>query len=179
MIITIGGNVGAGKTTLANNLANALHYKQLYVGDILRKMATEKNLSIEQFYAELKNDPAIEQVVDKHQATMMREHGNLIVQGRVAWYFAKQSTFPVLNILLTVAPATGAQRSAIKKENVDKTTDEMVVTDAGREKMERERYAMLYGVKDHLDTAHYDFVLDTTSLTEQEVFDKVISAIRK
>lgn len=176
MIITIGGNVGAGKTTLANNLANALHYEQLYVGDVLRKMAAEKNLSIEQFYAQLKNDPAMEQAVDKRQATMMREHDNLIVQGRVAWYFAKSSPFSVLNILLTVAPATGAQRSGEKKENIGKTTDEMVIATADREKMERERYAMLYGIKDHMDPAHYDFVLDTTSLTEQEVFEKVLDA---
>ena len=73
MIITIGGNVGAGKTTLANNLANTLHYEQLYVGNILREMAAEKNLTIEQFYAQLKEDPAVEQAVDQRQATMMRE----------------------------------------------------------------------------------------------------------
>ena len=176
MIITIGGNVGAGKTTLANNLANALHYEQLYVGDILRKMAAEKNLSIEQFYAQLKNDPAIEQAVDKRQATMMREHDDLIVQGRVAWYFTQQSAFPIFNILLTVDPATGAARAGAKKENVGKTTDEMVIATADREKMERERYAMLYGIKDHLDPAHYDFILDTTSLTEQEVFEKALAA---
>ena len=142
-------------------------------------MAAEKNLSIEQFYAQLKDDPAMEQAVDKRQATMMREHNDLIVQGRVAWYFAQQSTFPVLNILLTVAPTVGAQRSGEKKENAGKTADEMVIATADREKMECERYTMLYGIENHLDPTHYDFILDTTLFTEQEVFDKVISAIRK
>jgi len=179
VIITIGGNVGAGKTTLANNLANELHYEQLYVGNILRDMAAEKNLTIEQFYAQLKEDPAIEQAVDQRQARMMREHDNLIVQGRVAWYFAKSSPFKVLNIMLTVAPEVGAVRAGEKKENVGKNADELTIATAGREKMERERYAMLYGIENHLDPAHYDFILDTTSFTEQEVFDKVISAIRK
>jgi len=179
MIITIGGNVGAGKTTLANKLANSLHYEQLYVGDILRKMAAEKNLSIEQFYAQLKDDPAMEQAVDKRQATAMRERDNQIVQGRVAWYFAKSSPFEIFNILLTVAPATGAQRSGEKKENIGKTTDEMVIADANREKMERERYRMLYGIENHLDPAHYDFALDTTSLTEREVFEKAMAEVRK
>src|SRR5487761_2208604 len=103
MIITIGGNLGAGKTTLANNLANELHYAQLYVGGIFREMAAEKNLSIEQFYAQLKEDPSVEQEVDQRQATMMREKDDLIVQGRVAWYFAKSSPFKVFNILLTVS----------------------------------------------------------------------------
>jgi len=178
MIITIGGNVGAGKTTLANNLANELHFAQLYVGDILREMAAEKNLSIEQFYAQLKEDPAIEQAVDQRQATMMREKDDLIVQGRVAWYFAKTSPFKVFNILLVVDPATGGVRASEKKENVGKTTDEMVIATADREKMERERYKMLYGIEDHLDPKQYDFVLDTTSLTEQEVFDKVMWLVK-
>ena len=50
----------------------------------------------------------------------------------------------------------------------------MVAADAGREKMERERYSMLYGIRDHLDPTHYDFALDTTSLTKEEVFEKVL-----
>src|ERR1700677_2195770 len=93
MIITIGGNVGAGKTTLAAMLSHELNYEQLYVGGIFREMAAEKNLTIEQFYAQLKDDSAIEQEVDQRQATMMREKDDLVVQGRVAWYFAKSSPF--------------------------------------------------------------------------------------
>jgi predicted cytidylate kinase len=179
MIITIGGNLGAGKTTLANRLADALHYEQLYVGAIFRDMAAEKNLSIEQFYAQLKSDPAIEQAVDQRQAATMREHDNLIVQGRVAWYFAKSSPFKVFNILLTVDPATGAARVGEKKENIGRTTDEVTIATNDREKMEHERYAMLYGIENHLDPTHYDFILDTTLLTERGVFDKALSAVRK
>ena len=177
MIITIGGNLSAGKTTLANNLEKALHYGQLYVGGIFRDMAAEKHLSIEQFYAQLKEDPALEQAVDQRQATTMRERDNLIVQGRVAWYFAKSSPFKVFNILLTVDPVVGAARAGEKKENAGKTMDEMAIATAGREKMERERYAMLYGIENHLDPAEYDFALDTTSFSEQEVFDRVMAAI--
>lgn len=179
MIITIGGNLGAGKTTLANRLAEALHYEQLYVGGIFRDMASEKNLTIEQFYAQLKSDPAIEQAVDQRQAATMREHDNLIVQGRVAWYFAKSSPFKIFDILLTVDPVTGAGRVGEKKENIGKTTDEVTIATADREKMERERYAMLYGIENHLDPAQYDFILDTTSLSEQEVFEKVIAAVKE
>ena len=152
--------------------------KQLYVGGILRDMATEKNLSIDQFYAHLKEDPATEQAVDQRQAALMRKKDNLIVQGRVAWYFAKSSPFKVFNILLTVNPIVGAMRSGEKKENVDRSTDEVTVATAEREKMERERYKMLYGIENHLDPAHYDFVLDTTSLNEQQTFDRVMAEVK-
>ena len=42
MIITIGGKVGAGKSTLAAMLSHELNYEQLYVGGIFREMAAEK-----------------------------------------------------------------------------------------------------------------------------------------
>lgn len=179
MIITIGGNVGAGKTTLAAMLSHELNYEQLYVGGIFREMAAEKNLTIEQFYEQLKDDPAIEQEVDQRQATMMREKDNLIVQGRVAWYFAKSSPFKIFNIFLSVNPMTGARRSGERKENVGRSTDEMVIATAEREKMERERYSMLYGIANHLDPAHYDFILETSTLTPQETFDKVMAAVNE
>lgn len=178
MIITIGGNVGAGKTTLASKLAVALNYQQLYVGGIFREMAAEKNLSLEQFYAQLKDDPAVEQAVDQRQATLMREQDNLIVQGRIAWYFAKSSPFKIFNVLLKVDPATGARRSGERKENIGRSVDEMVVATAEREKMEQERYKMLYGIEKHLDPTNYDLIVDTSILSEQEVFQKVLDAAK-
>jgi predicted cytidylate kinase len=179
MIITIGGNVGAGKSTLAAMLSHELNYEQLYVGGIFREMAAEKNLTIEQFYAQLKDDPAIEQAVDQRQATLMREKDNLIVQGRIAWYFAKSSPFKIFNVFLAVDPATGARRSGARKENVGRSTDEMTVITTEREKMERERYKMLYGIENHLDPSHYDFVIETSTLTPQETFDKVMAVVKE
>lgn len=178
MIITIGGNVGAGKTTLASKLAVALNYQQLYVGGIFREMAAEKNLSIEQFYAQLKDDPSIEQAVDQRQADLMRKQDNLIVQGRIAWYFAKSSPFKIFNVFLNVDPATGAHRSGERKENIGRSVDEMVIATAEREKMERERYKMLYAIEDHLDPANYDLIIETSTLSEQEVFQKVLDAVQ-
>ena len=179
MVITIGGNPGAGKTTLANHLAGALHYEQLYVGSIFRDMAAKKNLSIEQFYAQLHTDPAIERETDRHQTTMTHEHDNLIVQGRIAWYFAKGSPFKVLNILLIVDPATGAERLGKKEENAGKAISEVLSITADRERIERERYSSLYGIENHLDPGHYDLVIDTTQLTEKETFERTLAAMYK
>lgn len=177
MIITIGGNVGAGKSVLAARLAKTFHYDELYVGRIFRKMAEERNISIDQFYEELKNDPATEQEVDKRQAEAMRKQDGLVVQGRIAWYFAKGSPFKIFNILLIVDPAIGAARSGTRKEYTGKTAEEMVAMTATREKMEKDRYKMLYGIENHLDPTHYDFVLDTSNISENEVLEKVIEKI--
>lgn len=179
MIITIGGNLGAGKTTLAGKLATALGYEELYVGGIFREMAAEKRLSIEEFYAQIKNDPALEREVDQRQAKTMYEHDNLVVQGRVAWHFAKGSPFKIFNIFLAVEPETGARRTAERKENVGRPMDEMIVATSDREKMERARYVALYDIADYFDPQHYDFILDTSNLTEDEVLANAMVKIRQ
>jgi predicted cytidylate kinase len=179
MIITIGGNLGAGKTTLAGKLAAALGYEELYVGGIFREMAAEKRLSIEEFYAQIKNDPALEREVDQQQAKTMYEHDNLVVQGRVAWHFAKGSPFKIFNIFLAVEPETGARRTAERKENVGRPMDEMIVATSDREKMERARYVALYDIADYFDPQHYDFILDTSNLTEDEVLANAMVKIRQ
>lgn len=178
-IITIGGNIGTGKTTLAGRLANTLGYEYVYVAKTFRDLAKQKGLSIDDFYAEMKNNPKLERETDERQAKLMREKDNLVVQGRIAWYFAKLSPFQVFNILLVIDPMVGAERVAQRPESKGKTVREVARGNIFRETTERERYKMLYDIQNHLDPKHYDFMLDTTKLTEAEVFKKVISKIRE
>ncbi len=178
-IITIGGGIGTGKSTLARRLANTLGYEYIHVGEAFRDLAAKQGLSIEDFYAELKNNPKLEREIDERQAKLMREKDNLMVQGRVAWYFAKLSPFQVFNILLAVDPMVGAERVAQRPESRGKSVREVARANIFRETTERERYKMLYGIQNHLDPKHYDFMIDTTGLTENEVFKKTLGKIRE
>lgn len=178
-IITIGGNVGAGKTTIAARLAQSLGYEELYMGGLFREIAAERNMTIEQFYEDLKHDPKLEQSVDERQAKLMREKDNLVVQGRVAWFFAKGSLLTVFNIFLAVDPTVAAERSARRPENIGRTISEMQRANTMRTLTEIERYRNLYDIDNFLDFGHYDYVLDTTHLTEDEVLEKIIGKIKE
>jgi predicted cytidylate kinase len=178
-IVTIGGHVGAGKTALAARLANALNYDELYMGGLFREIAKERGMTIEQFYAELKNDPKLEQSVDERQSKLMREHDNLVVQGRVAWFFAKGSPFTIFNIFLAVEPAVGAERSGRRSENTGRPLVEIAAANRNRMRTEVERYRSLYGIDNFLDPGHYDYMLDTTAMTEDEVLANVLEKIRE
>ncbi len=177
-IITLGGDLGAGKTTVAKQIAETLGYEELYIGGILREMAAEKGLSIEDFFRELKNDPDLERSVDERQAKLMREKDNLVIQGRVAWYFARQSPFQTINFFLAVEPWIGAERQGERNENAGKSAEEIKILSDGRQKEERERYRMLYEIEDHLDRHHYDFTINTSRLTKEEVFACIMALIR-
>src|SRR5205823_2122958 len=150
MIITIGGNLGAGKTTLASRLAKALGYEELYMGGLMREAAAERGMTIEEFYAGLKRDPELERSIDDRQIKLMRERDNLVVQGRVSWFFAKQSSHHVFNIFLAVSPEIGAKRTAEREENVGRTLDDLRTANIARAKDELERYRLLYGIENFL-----------------------------
>lgn len=79
-IITFGGDLGSGKTTLAKRVAEALNYQELYVGGIFREMAAEKGMSIEEFYAQMSEEPELEKAVDVRQEKLMKERDNVVVQ---------------------------------------------------------------------------------------------------
>ncbi len=176
--MTIGGNIGAGKTALAAKLAPAMGYEKLDVGDIFRAMGAELGMSIHEFYAFIKNDPAIERKVDERQIRLMNEKNDFIVQGRIAWYFAKKSPSVAINILLTVSPRIGAERKMKQEKNAEKSIEKILALCEGRERNERDHYRSLYGILNHLDPAHYDIILDTSSLDENEVFQKILAEIR-
>jgi CMP/dCMP kinase len=180
MIITIGGNLGAGKTTLAERLSTVLGYQELYVGGIMREMAAEQHMPIEEFYKRLRHNPELERSVDERQAKLMHEKDNLIIQGRVAWFFSKASPFKVFNIFLSVSPEIGAKRTRQRPENSEVISDEEIErVNAIRVKLELERYKTLYDIQNFLDPSHYDFALDTTNLTKDEVEQRIMAEIKK
>jgi len=178
-IITIGGKIGAGKTTLAKRLAEELGYDELHIGHIFRELAREKDMPIEEFYAALGRDPDIERAVDRQQADFMKLNDDIVMQGRMAWFFAKESPFPAFNIFLTVDPEVGAERSGKRKENLGKSVREMIAQNAKREATENERYEELYGIEDFQSPGHYDLVLDTSTMSEEQVLKHVLEAIHE
>ncbi len=172
-IITIGGNIGAGKTVLAGRLSKALGYEELYIGGIFRELAAQQGLSIEKFYEALRDNPALEREIDARQNKLMMEKSNLIVQGRIAWYFAKMSPFPSINIFLSVDPRIGAERKIKEGRYPNNSMEEVLLLDHTREDHERVHYKDLYGIEDHLNPNQYDIVIDTSRMTQMEVFENI------
>jgi cytidylate kinase len=177
MIITISGNLGAGKTTLAARLSKELGYEELYIGGIMRELAAEQKMTIEEFYERLKHNPELERRVDERQEQLMREKDNLVIQGRIAWFFSRSSPFKIFNIFLTVKPEVGAERTSKRPENSGTNAGALLIANAKRVATEQKRYRTLYNIEDFTDPSHYNLILDTTHLTEQEVLEKVLAAV--
>lgn len=181
MIISFGGNIGSGKSTIAKMLAEKLGWPRYYIGGILRQQAKERGLSIEEFYKLGETDPSIDKGVDDYQRELGKKENNFIIEGRTSWFLIPHS----YKIFLAVDEIAGAQRvwrDLVKSDQRNeghgvKTLEDVIKINQQRKQSEIERYQKYYQ-KDIFNLDNYDLVLNTTDLALDEVFEQVYTAVR-
>lgn len=176
-VIRVGGNLGAGKTTLCKRLAKYLEYEYSYTGGIFREMARERGLTIEEFYDQLVADPVLEKSVDDRQIALMMSRDNLVMEGRITAFLP--CAFRPINLFIKVDETEGVRRQMNRPENRGKEFDEMLALTRKRIQDEQERYQILYQIPNHLDENCFDIVIDTTTLSPDEVFEEATHQIKK
>lgn len=180
-IISINGQEGSGKSTIAKMIAEKLNIPRYYMGQIFRDMAQEKSMTLPEFRKVCDADPAFDKKVDDYIVKLSKEQDRFVIESRTAWHFIPQS----LKIYLKVAPKAAAERilKALSEEHNRKNEDANLDTIENiqksivrRRREDSERYFNLYSIHQD-DENNYDFVLDTTNLNIEEVFGKVMEFI--
>ncbi len=183
MIISFTGEEGSGKSTVATLVSAKLVYKRYYMGQIFRDMAKEKNLDLPEFRKLCDNDPSFDKKLDDFIIELAEKEDNFVIESRTAWHFIPKS----LKVFLKVDPTVAAKRifKALSEEHNRENEDSMLNSEENiqksilkRRKEDRKRYFDMYGI-DQNDEKNYDFVLDTTNLSREEVFAKVMEFINK
>jgi len=181
MIITIAGTPGAGKTSVAKELAKRLGMKFYSVGDILEKIADEKNQTIDEL---LSAGDEADHEVDGYQKKLGKTEDNIIIEGKISWYLIPNS----FKILVTVDPAEGGRRIFEDKKIAGRRTDEpeyasieeAVKVNSIRMQRYIAKFKRLYGIDDYFDRGHYDLVIDTTgSAGIQNNADLIMSVLQE
>ena len=182
MIISIGGYMGSGKSTIAKMLAEKLGWPRYYIGGLRREKARARGLTLAEYNQLGETDPATDFEVDEYQKKLGETEDNFIIEGRTSWHFIPQS----LKIYLEVDKKISAkrifndlQKFADRNEARKFDSEETVLNNIlEREKSDRTRYQKYYQF-DVYDPSHYDFVLNTTNLTAKEVFNKIWEFLQK
>lgn len=167
--LTVGGLPGTGTTTACQTLQELLGLRYVYAGQIFRDMANEHGMNLERFGAYAEQHPEIDRSLDDRQVRLLRE-GPLLLEGRLAGYFAHRERIPAFKAWFTCDPYVRADR-VVKREGGDREArmEEM----RRREASERKRYLEFYGY-DMSDLSVYDLVLDTSELSPKAVVGAVI-----
>ncbi|NOZ76558.1 MAG: AAA family ATPase [Euryarchaeota archaeon] len=152
MIITIGGPIGSGTTTVAGELAARLGLRHIYAGEIFREMARERGMSLAEFSRYAEGNEEVDREIDERQKALAAQ-GDCIVEGRLSAHFVDADLKVWLTAPLEVRAARVAEREGQDVETATAQTRE-------REASERRRYREIYGI-DPWDLSAYDVVMNT------------------
>ncbi len=176
MIITIGGRSGAGKTSVAHDLAQKLGYKFYSMGDLRGKMAMERGMTIDELNEIGKKEIWTDKEVDEFQKKLGKKENKFIIEGWLSFYFIPHS----FKIFLDVDPEVAAKR-IFKDQRPDEEPQKSAKSVEGMIKKRmaesRRRYKKYYGV-DCFCKECYDLVINTTNLKISQVVSKIITELK-
>jgi cytidylate kinase len=172
MLITISGLPGSGKTTVARLLSQRLGVPHIYAGDLYRKEAADRGVSLEEFNALSEKDHSIDQTLDAKMAAYARQ-GNLVLEGRLAGFIARQEGVDALKVWLTASDEVCARRVA-QREGKDWTA--VLQVNCTRHRSDAKRYREIYGF-DLDDTSIYDLILHSDDQKPEALAEQILTRV--
>lgn len=169
MIITISGAPGTGTTTLARSLAAELGIRWINSGELFRKIASEKNVSVKDLNRLAERGPEIDYLIDDAQKSLAKT-GPGIFEGRLSGHLLNADLKVVLKTDLKVRAGRIANRES-------KLLEDSLAETRVREESEARRYMKYYNV-DIADLAIYDLMVDTGKFDERGTLNIVLAAVR-
>lgn len=174
MIITISGIAGSGKSTVAKLLAKKLNYKHYSIGDFMRDMAKEKNITLLELSKLAEKDKAIDKELDKKQIELGKKQDNFVIDSRLGFHFIKNSKKIFLNVDLNEAAKRILKEK--RKHESYKDIQESAEKIKTRIKSENKRYKEYYNI-DYQNKTHYDIIIDTTDIKPEEIVKDILKII--
>lgn len=173
-IIAITGNIAGGKSNVVNSLAKKLGMGTYFASRRFRELARNHNMDIATFNEFIEKNPEIDRTIDDIMSEYLKNHNNLVVDSRLAWFFEKDA----FKVFIKVDLETAAKRLMLdsKNRNIEEnydTVDAAKFAIIKRQNYEKDRYKKEYGI-DILDYSNYDLVIDSTNLSTDEISNKII-----
>lgn len=159
-IITIGGDLGSGKSTVARMLAETLGIARYSTGDLQRRMATGMGLTSLELNKLAEIDPDIDRKIDGSTVGIAAEEPKVVFDSRLAWHFVPNA----FKVYLTVDPMVGATRimnAGRGRVEEYESLEEALARVTERRASEDKRFGEIYGINMNR-LANYHMVVDTT-----------------
>lgn len=180
MIITITGDEGAGKSTVAEKLAEKLGFERYYIGQMRRDAAKKKGMTLAEYNKFGETNPETDVEIDDYQKHLGEEKDNFIIEGRTSWFLIPHS----FKIYIKVDPRVGAERVFEDLQHENKrnegsnlnTVEDVIYNNKKRRESDDMRYKKYYG-KDCFNEENFDLVVDTTDLTPEEVLEEILEFV--
>jgi len=169
MKITISGPPGSGTTTVAKLLAERLGFKLISAGEIFRKLAAERGMTLEEFSKYAESNPDIDFYIDKLQKEMAEKEDNVVVEGRLSGWMVKGA----FKVWIYASPEVRYRRIAQREgKDIARVKNET----KRREELEKRRYKKFYSI-DLDDVSIYHLAINSEHFKPEEIVEIILKAL--
>jgi len=175
MRITLGGDLGSGKSSVGRRLSQSLGIRYVSAGQLFREIGQISNLDALATNLEAESNTDIDAQVDQRTKDLDRDLPDFIIDSRMGWHFVHDA----VRVYLSVRPATAARRilqDATRDTETYADFDSAMIMLRRRRESERKRYRTLYDV-DIEDRANYDLWLITDDANLDDICRIILAFI--
>ncbi len=177
MIITISGDAGSGKSTVAELVAKKLKFRHYSVGDFMRQIAKKRKMTLLQVSRLAETDTTIDEELDDMQTGLGKTEDHFVLDSRLGWHFIPKS----FKVFLKVDMKEAARRifNDSKRKGVEENRTEQAAAENIRKRKasELKRYSEYYKINPYGEK-NYDLIIDTTKASPEETADRVVKAAK-
>ncbi len=173
--ISLAGDLGSGKSTVAKLLIEALGAEYYSTGAIVRAVAERCGMSVTELNVYMETHPEIDKEIDDGLIALSEDERPLVIDSRMAWHFTRDTFKVYLSTDAEVASLRimKAKRAGESTASVEEQARQTLM----RRASEKKRYSEKYGV-DIMDFSNYDLLVDTTYATPEEISACILAAYR-
>lgn len=173
-LITISGQLGSGKSTVAKKLTQKLGWQYYSTGMAQRLIAQKRGITTVELNKLAVKDIDIDKEIDSVFKNPPWGDQNCIVDSRLAFHFLPHS----LRVRLLVDPDEAAKRVFQEKRKNEKytTLEQAKCFLKERALLEQEHFIKNYNIN-ITDPKSFDLIIDTTHLSVDEVCEKILKAL--
>jgi cytidylate kinase len=173
--ISITGDLGSGKSTVAKKLSQKLNLEYFSTGSLQRKLAQERGVDTLELNYISEKDTNIDDYIDQYLKDINVDvEKNYILDSRLAWFFVDKS----FKIYLTIVPEIAAKRvlNDHNRQNEPEahTLEERIYTLLERQRIENRRFKSIYNV-DCRDFNNYNLIIDTSYASVDEIVELIVT----
>lgn len=169
-IISISGDIGSGKSSVASVLKELTSYEIVGTGNIQRAIAEKRGITTLELNKISQTDRSVDDEIDSYVIKLGSNENNLIVDSRLAWHFIPDS----FKVYLSVDPMIGSERVYQAKRSSEENTSlqQTFQNNLERQQLEDKRFSKLYNIR-FRKYHNYDLVIDTSYTPPEKIAEQI------
>ncbi|MDP5122228.1 MAG: (d)CMP kinase, partial [Spirosomaceae bacterium] len=178
MHISITGDLGSGKSTVAKEICRILGLNYLSTGLIQRRLGQEKGMDTLEFNKFANNNKEVDEYIDQQLKDVNDKTESYVLDSRLGWHFVNKS-FKIYAMAIDEVAATRVLMDGVRiGEPSSGDLQTKIKQQKERRTIENERFEKIYGIKPSI-FKDFDAIIDTSTATIEEVTSLLIELYQK